>query len=160
MKVKAGLSKPKHVRKSLPGAIEKKKFSKPTGGVLKNVVKITDAFEDLKTGNEPTGISCSKMLKAVKKTASGASIKAKKTDVKTPKTSVASVKKNSEKPVVVPKQKKPKKEKVDSVPKISLKSKILESNSTTEVNTNVEDPKLDVNKVHFQKFTIIIFIFL
>jgi len=148
MKVKAVLSKPKHVRKSLPGAVQKKKFSKPTSGVLKNVVKITDAFEDLKAGSELTGISCSKEPKAVKKPASGASKEKKKTDIKTPKNSVDSVKKSSKKPLVVaPKLKKPKKEKVDGAPKVSLKSKLLESNSTTEVNTNDEDPKLDVTKV-------------
>lgn len=54
------LSKTKPIQKSLTGSIRKKKFSKPTSGVLKNIVKITDEFEVVKFGKNPTGISCSK----------------------------------------------------------------------------------------------------
>lgn len=62
MKVKTipTLSKDKPFKKSLTGSIQKKKFSKPTAGVLKSIVKIIDDFEEVKFGKNPTGISCSK----------------------------------------------------------------------------------------------------
>ncbi|XP_050432001.1 ribosomal L1 domain-containing protein 1-like [Adelges cooleyi] len=72
MKVKSALLKPKPQRKSLSGAIQKKKISKPTGGALKNVVKITDTFEELKAGDELTGISCANISKPIKKSVSKA----------------------------------------------------------------------------------------
>jgi len=191
MKAKTGVFKPKPIKKSLPGAIQKKKFSKPTGGVLKNIVKITDAFEDLKAGNHLTGISCSREPKAIKKTASKASKETKKTDInktaskasketkktdikkttskvskettktdiKIPKNNIGSIKKTSKKPVIAPIQKKPKKEIVDGAPKVSLKSKLLESSSTTKVNTNEDDPKLDITKVSFEVYNYSFYIF-
>lgn len=152
MKVKPGQPKSKLVKKSLSGAIQKKKFSKPTGGVLKNVVKITDAFEDLKAGKDLIGISCSKEPKVVKKTASKAPKKAKKTDIKISEDSIDSVKKKSKKPVVASVQKKVKTEIVDGTAKISLKSKLLESSSATEVNIDDNDPKLDITKVNCEVY--------
>ena len=85
MKVKTVSSKKMPSKKSLVGAIQKKKFSKPTGGVLKNIVKISDAFEELKSGNGLTGISCSKEPKHVKKSAAKNEIKA---EGKVPKNTV------------------------------------------------------------------------
>lgn len=143
MKVKTVTPKSKPFKKSLPGAIQKKKFSKPTGGVLKNVVKITDAFEDLKSGNDFIGISCSKESKPVIK----ASKETKKSNIKVPKNSV-DIKKDAKEAVVIPKQKKLKKETIDGAPKMSFKSKLLES-TLTELNTDKSDPKLDIDKVNF-----------
>lgn len=146
MKVKTGPSKPKSFsKKPQSGTIHKKKFSKPTGGVLKNIVKITDAFEELKSGKDPIGISCSKEPKAVKKQAVKDSDKTNKADGKVTKNPF-DVKKGSKKSVVAPKQKKPKKEAADGVPKVSKKSKLLESYVPVDEN----DPKLDINKVNFK----------
>lgn len=148
MKVKPGPPKAKPFKKTLTGSVQKKKFSKPTGGVLKNVVKITDAFEELKSGNDLTGISCSREPKPVKKSKAKApkdtkeSKNAKKVDGKLPKNAVDV--KNRPKDVVAPKEKKQKKKKEDGAPKVSLKTKILDS---TEVNTTDSDPKLDITKV-------------
>lgn len=139
MKVKTGLSKPKPLKKSLSGAIQKKKLSKPTSGALKNIVKITDAFEDLKSGKELTGISCSKEPKSVKKTAVKASKESKKDDIKLAKNSIDIKKKTA----VAPKEKKLKKE--NEKPKISLKSKVLESKV---LNADEGNPKLDIDKVN------------
>lgn len=153
MKVKTGPSKPKPFKKTPSGAIQKKKFSKPTGGALKNIVKITDAFEDLKSGADLIGISCSKEPKADKKPKSEkkdtVSKETVKNAAKVPKNSVG-VKKNSKKLAVPPKQKLPKKEKIDGAPKISLKSRVLASKQTAEVNTNESEPKLDITKVNFE----------
>lgn len=143
MKVKTGTLKSKPFKKSLPGAIQRKKFSKPIG-VLKNIVKITDAFEDLKFGNDISGISCSKESKPVKKT----SKETTKSNIKVPKKPVG-IKKDTKKAVVAPKQKKPKKETIDSAPKLSLKSLASKSSLLTEVNTDKSDPKLDIDKVNF-----------
>ncbi|XP_025201960.1 ribosomal L1 domain-containing protein 1-like [Melanaphis sacchari] len=143
MKVKTLPSKKMPTKKPLAGAIQKKKFSKPTGGVLKNIVKITDAFEELKSGNDLTGISCSKEPKPVKKTVSKDKLKP---DGKVPKSTVDK-KKKDKKTVVEPKQKKIKKDTVEGSSKMSMKSKLLESNLTTEVNTNESEPKLDIKKV-------------
>ncbi|XP_060878723.1 ribosomal L1 domain-containing protein 1-like [Metopolophium dirhodum] len=140
MKVKTVPSKKMPSKKPLVGAIQKKKFSKPTGGVLKNIVKISDAFEDLKSGNDLTGISCSKEPKQVKKSAAKDKVKA---DVKEPKNTVHIKKKGDKKTVVENKQKKSK----EGASKLSMKSKLLESKLTTEVNTNESDPKLDIKKV-------------
>jgi len=107
---------------------------------LKNIVKISDAFEDLKTGNDLTGISCSREPKEVKKSAAKDKVKA---DVKKPKNTVDIKKKEDKKTVVENKQKKPK----EGASKLSMKSKLLESKLTTEVNTNESDPKLDIKKV-------------
>lgn len=148
MKVKTEIPKSKPFKKSLLGSIQRKKFSKPTGGVLKNIVKITDAFEDLKSGNDLIGISCSKESKPVIK----ASKEAKKSNIKVPKNSV-DIKKDAKKAVVAPKQKKLKKEIIDGAPKISFKSKVLES--TTEVNTDKNDPKLDIAKVNFNVYLVL-----
>lgn len=144
MKVKSVPSKKMPSKKPL-GAIQKKKFSKPTGGVLKNIVKITDAFEDMKSGNDLTGISCSKEAKPLKKSVVKETIKS---NDKEPKNKVDMRKRGAKKPVVEPKQKKPKKDKIDGEPKISLKSKLLESNEITEVNNDDSDPKLDIKKVN------------
>jgi len=147
MKVKNIPSKKMTSKKPLVGAIQKKKFSKPIGGVLKNIVKITDAFEDLKSGNDLTGISCSKQPKILKKSGAKDKIKAEKTS-KIPKNTVDLKKKGEKKTAVEPKQKKPKKD-VEGASKMSMKSKLLESKLTTEVNSNESDPKLDIKKVHF-----------
>lgn len=152
MKVKTGPPKSKPFKKSFSsGSVQKKKFSKPTGGVLKNVVKITDAFEVLKSGNDLTGISCSQEPKSVKKSKAKDLVDKKKVDGKVIKNQV-DIKKDSKgkkksDDVVVPKQKKQKKEKIDGAPKVSLKSKVLDSTNITEVNTNDSDPKLDITKV-------------
>lgn len=147
MKVKTGPPKPKTPRKSLPGGVQKKKFSKPSGSfsAVHNIVKITDAFEDLKSGNDLTGITCSKEPKVSKKAAAKAkpSKDTAKVDIKVPKNSID--KKN--KVPVAPKQKKPKKETVDGTPKISLKPKTLESCLITKADES--DPKLDIDKVNF-----------
>lgn len=146
MKVKTGPSKPKSFsKKPQSGAIQKKKFSKPTGGVLKNIVKITDAFEELKSGKDPIGISCSKEPKAVKKQAAKDSEKANKADGKATKNPFGA-KKGSKKPVVAPIPKKPKKETADGVSKVSMKSKILESCKPVDE----DNPKLDIDKVNFK----------
>jgi ribosome biogenesis protein UTP30 len=142
MKVKTIPSKKMPSKKPLVGAIQKKKFSKPTGGVLKNIVKISDAFEELKSGNDLTGISCSKEPKQVKKTTAKDKIKA---DGKVPKNTVDVKKKGVKKTVVEPKQKKLKKDVAEGASKLSMKSKLLESK--LEVNTNESDPKLDIKKV-------------
>lgn len=152
MKVKAGPPKTTPFKKSLSGSVQKKKFSKPTGGVLKNIVKITDAFEDLKSGNDLTGISCSQEPKLGKKAAAKALKETKKVEGKVPKNSVAIKReikaKKESKGVVAPKQKKQKKETDDGAPKMSLKSKVLESTNTTAVNTDDNsNPKLDIDKV-------------
>uniref|UniRef100_A0A2S2NC62 Ribosomal L1 domain-containing protein 1 n=1 Tax=Schizaphis graminum TaxID=13262 RepID=A0A2S2NC62_SCHGA len=144
MKVKAIPSKKMSSKKPLAGSIQKKKFSKPTGGVLKNIVKITDAFEELKSGKDLTGISCSKEPKPVKKSAAKDKIKP---DSKVPKNTIDVKKKKDKKTVVEPKQKKPKKDIVEGAPKMSMKSKILESKQMTEVNSNKSEPKLDIKKV-------------
>lgn len=144
MKVKTCPSKSRPLRKSLPGTIQKKKFSKPTSGVLKNIVKITDAFEDLKSGNDLIGISCSKEPKPVKNKTSKATKETPKENV--PKKSIAN-KKKSEKPPVAPKQKKPKKETINGDQKISLKSKVMRSSLNMEKNTDASEPKLDIDKV-------------
>jgi len=145
MKVKTVPSKKMPSKKLLAGAVQKKKFSKPTGGVLKNIVKITDAFEELKSGNDLTGISCSKEPKQVKKSAVKNKVKA---DGKVPKNTVDVKKKGDKKTIEEPKQKKAKKDIVEGSSKLSMKSKLLESKYTTEVNTNESDPKLDINKVN------------
>lgn len=147
MKVKAGPPKAKPFKKTLSGSVQKKKFSKPTGGVLKNIVKITDAFEELKSGNDLTGISCSKEPKPVKKPKAKADKDAKKIDGKVPKNAVDA--KTQPKAAVAPKEKKQKNKKADGAPKVSLKTKVLDS---TEVNTTDNDPKLDVNKVTLLMF--------
>ncbi|XP_060851572.1 ribosomal L1 domain-containing protein CG13096-like [Rhopalosiphum padi] len=144
MKVKTVPSKKMSSKKPLAGSIQKKKFSKPTGGVLKNIVKITDAFEDLKSGKDLTGISCSKEPKPVKKSAAKDKIKP---DGKVPKSTIDVKKKKDKKTVVEPKQKKPKKDVVEGAPKMSMKSKLLESKQMTEVNSNESEPKLDIKKV-------------
>jgi len=115
-------------------------------------VKVTDAFEDLKAGNDLIGIQCSRKPKAIKKTDSKASKETKKTDIKIPKNNIGSIKKTSKTPVVAPVQKKPKKEIVEGAPKVSFKSKLLESSSTTKVNTNENNPKLDITKVSFEVY--------
>ncbi|KAE9543037.1 hypothetical protein AGLY_002948 [Aphis glycines] len=143
MKVKTLPSKKMPSKKPLAGAIQKKKFSKPTGGVLKNIVKITDAFEDLKSGNDLTGISCSNKPKPVKKNAAKDKVKS---DGKVPKNTIDVKKLKDKKTVVEPKQKKPKKDN-DGASKVSMKSKLLEPNLMTEVNTNEGEPQLDLNKV-------------
>lgn len=145
MKVKTFPSKKMPSNKPLVGAIQKKKFSKPTGGVLKNIVKISDAFEELKSGNDLIGISCSKEPKQVKKSAAKDKVKA---DVKVPKNTVDVKKKGDKKTVVENKQKKPKKVIAEGASKLSMKSKLLESKLTTEVNTNESCPKLDIKKVY------------
>lgn len=155
MKVKAGPPKVKAFKKTLSGSVQKKKFSKPSGGVLKNIVKITDAFEDLKSGNDPIGISCSQEPKPAKKSkAQGPKDRkdAKKVDGKVPKNAVDA--KSRPKGAVAPKEKKQKKEKADGAPKVSLKTKTLDS---TEVNTTSSDPKLDVDKVICHSFSFILF---
>ncbi|XP_026818741.1 ribosomal L1 domain-containing protein CG13096-like [Rhopalosiphum maidis] len=144
MKVKTVPSKKMSSKKPLAGSIQKKKFSKPTGGVLKNIVKITDAFEELKSGKDLTGISCSKEPKPVKKSAAKDKIKP---DGKVPKSTIDVKKKKDKKIVVEPKQKKPKKDIVEGAPKMSMKSKLLESKQMTEVNSNESEPKLDIKKV-------------
>lgn len=149
MKVKTVPSKKMPSKKPLVGAIQKKKFSKPTGGALKNIVKITDAFEELKSGNDLTGISCSKEPKQVKKSVVKNKVKA---DGKVPKNTVDIKKKGDKKTVVEPKQKKAKKDIAEGSSKLSMKSKLLESKYTTEVNTNESDPKLDMNKVNKYHF--------
>ncbi|VVC35627.1 Ribosomal protein L1, 3-layer alpha/beta-sandwich,Ribosomal protein L1/ribosomal biogenesis [Cinara cedri] len=142
-------SKTKPFRKSVTGSIQKKKFPKPTGA-FKNLVKITDEFEELKSGKNPTGISCSKEPKLVK---SAKKTKAKKekneSDGKVPKKSIEL--KKSKEPVVPPKQKKLKKETTDGESKVSLKSKVklFKSSLTTEVDSEQSEgePKLDITKV-------------
>lgn len=142
MKVKAALSNPKPQRKSLSNAIQKKKNTKTTGGVLKNIVKITDAFEELKAGNDFTGISCSKEPKPKKKTDKVIK-KIKDADSKV----LGNTIKN--KSVVTSNEKKPKKEKkaLNGI----AKSKILESmNLATKSSLNdssTSEPKLDIEKV-------------
>uniref|UniRef100_A0A2S2QGF6 Ribosomal L1 domain-containing protein 1 n=1 Tax=Sipha flava TaxID=143950 RepID=A0A2S2QGF6_9HEMI len=148
MKVKTTVPKPKSFKKKIPGGITKnKKISKSTSGaVKKNIVKITDAFEVLKCGNDLTGISCSKEPKPAKiKKSAKSSNETNKIDDTISKSS-KNVKKGSKKPVVPQKQKKPKKETTDVVPKMSMKSKILES-TMTEVNSDDSEPKLDIEKV-------------
>lgn len=162
MKVKTNSSKPKTLRKPLAGAIQKKKLSKPTGtgGVLKNIVKITDAFEDLKAGKDPIGITCSKPPKlpkkgvvvkdAIKKNDDVKTSKAvKKTGVKVPKNSI-SVKKPTKKDAVAPKQKKPKKETIDGAPKFPFNPEAHES--CLLINDDDCRPALDVNKVNINHF--------
>lgn len=154
MKVKTGPPKSKTPRKSLPGGVQKKKFSKPTGTIkaVHNIVKITDAFEDLKAGNDLIGITCSKEPKVVKKSAAKAKASkdaVTKTDGKVPKNTV--VKKNkADKLPLAPKQKKPKKDTTDGAPKASLKSKTLESCLAT--NDDAVEPKLDIEKVNFNTY--------
>lgn len=143
MKIKTGLSKTKPLKKTLGGAIQKKKFSKPTSGVFRNIVKITDAFEELKSGNELTGICCSKEPKPVKNMTAKFPKETTKSNVS--KKSI-DINKNDKKVSVTLKQKKLKKKTVDGVQKVS---KILEYNPTTEVTTNGGEPKLDINKVNF-----------
>lgn len=148
MKVKAPF-KPKTFKKSQSGSIQKKKFTKPTGtgGALKNIVKITDAFEDLNDGKDLTGISCSKEHKPSKKAAAKAKTKAKTdADDKVPKNTV-SVEKKDKKTPVVPKQKKPKKDAVSDASNISLKSNILASCVATKEDG--QEPELDIDKVIF-----------
>lgn len=161
MKVKTNSSQPKTLKKSLSGTIQKKKLSKPTGtgGVLKNIVKITDVFEDLKAGNDPIGITCSRPPKRPKKGVVKDVIKKddiiktskniKKTGVKKPKSSI-SVQKTDKKVVVAPKQKKPKKETIDSASKFPFKSEVHESCLST--NEDGCEPKLDINKVNINYF--------
>lgn len=147
MKVKTAPSKPKTFKKSVSGAVQKKKFSKPTaaGGVLKNVVKITDAFEDLKAGNDLTGISCSRMPKPPKKAAAKAKTNGKpNADDKVPK-NPADAKKEHKKTPVAPKQKKPKKDAISEAANVSLKSKLLESCLATKEDE--VEPELDIDKV-------------
>lgn len=147
MKVKTVPSKPKTLRKSVSGAVQKKKFSKPTGagGVLKNIVKITDAFEDLKAGNDLTGISCSKEPKPAKKAAAKAKTKGKtNADDKVPKNPVGA-KKELKKTAVAPKQKKPKEDAISEAANVSLKSKLLESCLATKEDEL--EPELDIDKV-------------
>lgn len=145
-------SKAKTLKKSLVGSIQKKKFSKPTSGLLKNIVKITDEFEELKSGKNPTGISCSKdpkLAKSVKKKNTKSLKEENEFDGKVSKKSVET--KKSKKPVVPPKQKKLKKETIDGDSKISLKSKakVFKTISTTEVDGGQTEgePKLDITKV-------------
>lgn len=145
MKVKTCPSKSKPLRKSLSNTIQKKKFSKPTSSVLKKIVKITDGFEDLKSGNDLTGIACSKTPKPVKNKSSVISKEMPEENV--PKKSIKT-KKKVEKFQVAPKQKKPKKETiVNGDQKVSLKSKVMESCLNTEEITDGSQPKLDINKV-------------
>jgi len=149
MKVKSAPLKSKTFKKSVSGTIQKKKFSKPTSGVLKNVVKITDAFEDLKSGNDLTGISCSKEPKPVKKISTKAKIpkdSMKLQGFKGPKNSI-DLKKDSKKTPVAQKQKKPKKETIDGASKSSLKSKTHETCLATKYDDR--EPKLDIDKVNY-----------
>lgn len=152
MKVKTGVPKPKSFKKQIHGGITKnKKNSKSTSGaVKKNIVKITDAFEVLKSGNDLTGISCSKEPKPTKKKSAKLSNETNKIDDAATKSS-KNVKKGSKKPVVPQKEKKPKKETTDGVPKMSMKSKVLES-TMTEVNSDDSEPKLDIEKVNFSDY--------
>lgn len=160
MKVKTNSSKPKTLRKSLSGTIQKKK-SKPTGtgGVLKNIVKITDVFEDLKAGNDPIGVTCSRPAKRSKTGVAKDQIKKndivktskdiQKKDVKIPKKSII-VQKNNKKALVTPKQKKSKKETIDGTPKVSLK---LEEHESCLLATEDDcEPKLDIDKVNINCF--------
>lgn len=149
MKVKTGAPKPKAFKKQIAGGITKnKKFPKPTS-VVKNIVKITDAFEVLKSGNDLTGISCSKEPKPAKKKSAKTSNETK--DDNEVSKGPLKVKKGSKKPIVPQKQKKPKKETTDGAPKMSMKSKVLES-TMTEVNTDDSEPKLDIEKVNFSNY--------
>lgn len=149
MKVKTGVPKPKPFKKPISGGITKnKKFSKPTSGTVKNIVKITDAFEVLKSGNDVTGISCSKEPKPAKKKSKAKNSDETNKDDNAPSKASLNVNKGSKKPIVPQKQKKQKKETTDGAPKMSMKSKVLES-TMTEVNTDDSDPKLDIEKVNF-----------
>lgn len=143
-------SKIKPLKKSLTSSIKKKKISKPTSGVLKNIVKITDEFEVLKNGNNLTGISCSKdskLAKPAKQTNAKALKQKNKSNSKVSKNSV-DIKKSKKRDVPL-KPKKLKKETVDGGSKVTLKSKILNYSSTTEVNDeqSAGEPKLDITKV-------------
>lgn len=145
MKVKTPISKPKHQKKSLSNAIQKKKNSKPGDGALKNVVKITDTFEELKAGKEPTGIACANISKPVKNSIRKA-VKHEKKTIKQENV-IADIPTNGNESYTESLSKKNKKQ--VSVKKSKVLSKPKDTDDCTQSKDASAAPKLDIVKVKF-----------